>query len=492
MIKIRISGFPYVKDFFELTRVFFPGYEIINEDQNIQSDKGYLLDIYFKEQEDLSIARTIIYKDNKVEVESIVDLKYYNINMPKDKTIKNAIKKSLYDALVKLTNKEVPWGILTGIRPTKIVHDLYEKNTSSEDVLEILTKYYMLSEEKARLIMDISKTQKAYLYPVDKDKFSLYVGIPFCPSRCIYCSFASYPTGKFSYLMDDYVDKLIYEIKSIKNLTKGKRINTVYIGGGTPTALSLTNLERIIQTINSSFGRENIREFTVEAGRPDTITPEILQMLKSNKVDRISINPQTMNEKTLRAIGRNHSPQDIINAYKMSKSVGFKSINMDLIVGLPGEGVSDLKNTLKIINDLNPDNLTVHTLAIKRGSIFKDNLNDYSTQEEGIIGEMLDETKDYAVNNCLEPYYLYRQKHILGNYENIGYAKKGQECIYNISIMEERESIIGAGVGSTTKVYYPDEGKLERIFNFKDIKEYITRIDEVIQRKRDLIGKRSK
>ena len=183
MIKIRISGFPYVKDFFELTRVFFPGYEIINEDQNIQSDKGYLLDIYFKEQEDLSIARTIIYKDNKVEVESIVDLKYYNINMPKDKTIKNAIKKSLYDALVKLTNKEVPWGILTGIRPTKIVHDLYEKNTSSEDVLEILTKYYMLSEEKARLIMDISKTQKAYLYPVDKDKFSLYVGIPFYTSR---------------------------------------------------------------------------------------------------------------------------------------------------------------------------------------------------------------------------------------------------------------------------------------------------------------------
>lgn len=492
MVKIRISGFPYVKDYFELTRVFFPAYEIINVDENNVADKGYFLDIYFSDQEDSSIARTLVYKDNILKAESFVDLKYYDIKMPKDKTIKNAIKKSIYEALVKLTDKEVPWGILTGIRPTKVVHDLLEKHISDNDIFNILTKFYMLSEEKASLIMDISSVQKPYLYPIDKDKFSLYVGIPFCPSRCIYCSFASYPTGKYSYLMDDYVDKLIYEIESIKDLMKDKRINTVYIGGGTPTALSLGNLERIIQTINSSFGRENISEFTVEAGRPDTINLEVLQMLSTNEVDRISINPQTMNEKTLKKIGRNHSPEDIIKAYEISKSVGFKSINMDLIVGLPGEGVSEFKNTLKIIHDLNPDNLTVHTLAIKRGSIFKDNLQDYSKQEEGILGEMLDESKNYAKTNGLRPYYLYRQKQILGNYENIGYAKKGQECLYNISIMEERESIIGAGVGSTTKIYYPEEGKLERVFNFKDIQEYITRIDEVIERKRNLIGKTSK
>lgn len=485
MIKIRISGFPYLKDFFELTRLFFPGQEISYLDEDTETHKGYFIDIYYIEED---IAVTKIYKDDTLKVESFVDLKYYQINMPRDKTIKNAIKKSLYNSLVELSNKEVPWGILTGIRPTKIVHDLFEKNTSNKDIFKILTQSYMLSEEKARLIMDISRIQKPYLYPLDKDKFSLYVGIPFCPSRCIYCSFASYPAERFSYLMDEYVDKLIYEIEKIKDLMKGKRINTVYIGGGTPTALSLRNLERIIQTINLAFGRENIREFTVEAGRPDTISLDILQMFRANRVDRISINPQTMNEKTLKTIGRRHSPEDIINAYKMTKSVGFKSINMDLIVGLPGEGLNEFKNTLRLINELDPDNLTVHTLAIKRGSIFKNNLKDYSIEEEGIIKSMLDETKTYASINSLEAYYLYRQKHILGNFENIGYAKKGQECIYNISIMEERESIIGAGVGSTSKMYYPDEGKLDRSFNFKDIKEYITRIDDLILRKRNLLG----
>ncbi len=484
MVWIRIKGYPYINDFYELTRIFFPEDEIGNLEDEHQYKNGYFIDVQLLDED---FVKTRVFCNNHLETESQVDLKTYNIDKPKDRTNKNAIKKSIYQALSKLVDKEVPWGILTGIRPTKLVHDLIEKKASNEDIFKILTGSYMLSEEKANLIMDIAKTQEPYIYPIDKDKFSLYVGIPFCPTRCIYCSFASYPTGKFSHLIDVYVDKLIYEIECIRDLMKGKRINSVYIGGGTPTAIPLASLERIIKTINSSFNRDNISEFTVEAGRPDTITPELLQMLKAYNIDRVSINPQTMNEKTLKAIGRNHSPEDIIRAYNMSREEGFKTINMDLIVGLPGEGINELKNTLKIINDLNPDNLTIHTLAIKRGSKFKDEIQNYILEEQRVIGKMLDETRSYAFNNSLNPYYLYRQKHILGNYENIGYAKKGHECIYNISIMEERESIIGAGVGSTTKIYYPEEDRLERIFNFKDIREYITRMDEIIQRKKAIL-----
>ncbi len=485
MISVKVNGFQYNNDFFELIRIFFPGHEILNVDSYVGYD-GYFIDISLLDEK---IACTKIFSDEILRTESTVLLRDYNINRPKDKTIKNAIKKSIYEALIQLTGLEVPWGILTGIRPTKVVHDLLELEIPKDEIFNILTKCYMLAEEKARLIIDIATIQEPYLYPIDKDKFSLYVGIPFCPTRCIYCSFASYTTAKFSHLIDEYVNKLIYEIEIIKDLTLGRKINAVYIGGGTPTAIPVASLEKIIKTINSCFGRDNISEFTVEAGRPDTITLEVLNMLKANKVDRISINPQTMNEKTLKSIGRNHSPEDIINAYYMSREVGFKSINMDLIVGLPGEGLKEIQNTLKLIGELSPDNLTVHTLAIKRGSIFKEKKQDYIIEEQKVIANMLDETKKFASSNFLNPYYLYRQKDILGNFENIGYAKKGHECIYNISIMEERESIIGAGVGSTTKIYFPENGRLERIFNFKDIKEYITRIEEIVQRKSDLIGK---
>lgn len=482
MVSVRVNGFSYSKDIYELIRVFFPKDEIVNVDKDVYDD--YFIDNFLI---DRTVKTKIYYKTN-IKAESYVDLNSYDINKSKDKTVKNAIKKSIYLALVKLTGKELPWGILTGIRPTKIVHDLFEKEILEKDISRILTQSYMLNEEKSRLIMGIGILQRPYLYPIDEDKFSLYVGIPFCPTRCIYCSFASLSTEKFSYLVDEYVDKLIYELECIKELTKDKKINTVYIGGGTPTAIPLSSLERIIHTINSCFGRKNISEFTVEAGRPDTITLDVLRMLKAHNVDRISINPQTMNEKTLKNIGRNHTPKDIINAYYMSRNVGFKSINMDLIVGLPDEGVKEVCDTLKAISMLNPDNLTVHTLAVKRGSIFKEKRENYKLEEQRIIGEMLDETKKFAKSNFLEPYYLYRQKNILGNFENIGYSKKGHECIYNISIMEERESIIGAGVGSTTKIFYPNEGRIARIFNFKDMKEYLTRIDEVIQRKRILIG----
>lgn len=488
MIYIKVENYKYNLDIYELVRVFFPNDELVPIESIDEFKEGYLLDLNLETRDNKLYGISKLYHNDKLLSNASVDIDSININRPRDKTIKNGLKKSIYEALIKLTDKSVPWGILTGIRPTKIVHELMEKSTPKEDIFNILTKEYKVNEEKSKLIIDVSNKQEKYIYPIDKDKYSLYIGIPFCPSRCIYCSFTSYPVGKFSGIIDEYVDKLIYEIKCISNMMRNKRINTVYIGGGTPTSIPSDSLKRIIMAVNEYFGRENIKEFTVEAGRPDTIDEKTLIMLKSQKINRISINPQTMNDSTLKTIGRNHTSEDIINAYNLAKSIGIENINMDLIVGLPGEGVEEIKNTLDKIKDLNPENLTVHTLAVKRGSIYKDHMKEYNLEDQSIIQAMLNETKYFADKNDLEPYYLYRQKHIVGNFENIGYAKIGHECIYNISIMEERESIIGAGVGSTTKIYYPDENRLERIFNFKDFKEYVTRIDELVEKKQKIIS----
>lgn len=487
MISVLLKGYIYKNDFYELIRVFFPKLEVRKIQSIDEWTDGYLVDISLEDEDKVLFAHTRVFYEDKLLSSHSLNIDKYNIYREREKTIKNGIKTSIYKALITLSDVDVPWGILTGIRPTKVVHELIEKKVTQKDILDILTNSYMLSMEKAQLLLDISMEQGKYIYPEDKDKYSLYIGIPFCPTRCIYCSFATFPIGRYSSLVDDYVDKLIYEIKCIEELMKGKRINTVYIGGGTPTALPIPSLERIIKKVNESFLRENIKEFTVEAGRPDTINMDVLKMLKNYHVDRISINPQTMNDKTLKLIGRKHSSKDIVNAYEMAKSVGFKSVNMDLIVGLPEEDLISVRNTLKMIKEMDPENLTVHTLSVKRGSEFKDNLSDYHVKEQDMIQNMLDETMSFTRSNGFAPYYLYRQKNILGNFENIGYSKKDHECIYNISIMEEKETIIGAGVGSTTKVYNPEDKKLERIFNFKDIKEYSNRIDEIIQRKRRVL-----
>lgn len=264
---------------------------------------------------------------------------------------------------------------------------------------------------------------------------------------------------------------------------EGKKINSVYIGGGTPTSIPQIDLEKLINAIYDKFGEENIKEFTVEAGRPDTITEEYLKMLNKNKISRISINPQTMNDKTLQLIGRKHNAEDIVKTYYLAKDIGFNTINMDLIIGLPNEGIEDVNNTLDKIKKLDPENLTVHTLSVKRGSRFKGTIDQYHIQGQNIVEEMLNKTVDYSKEMGLEPYYLYRQKQILGNFENIGYCKPETECIYNIAIMEEKETIMAAGMGSVSKIFFPEENRIERVPNFKDIKEYLERNEELIRKK---------
>lgn len=486
MIYVYLEGHDYRYEVNELIKMFYFNAEIkfIAEKALIDNQSLLIVSIIYNALDKTSAVSKVfqggeIISYNTIDDISKIDIKY-NDNI---KTSKIAIKQSIYNALCKINNIKVPWGILTGIRPTKIVHDLLDKNISRSNIINILRNEYKLYEDKAKLILNIAAAQRQVMDFNSHNKFSLYVNIPFCPTKCLYCSFLSNPINKYSNFIDIYTEKLIYEINEVSKLLKFKKIDTVYIGGGTPTSLPIQNLYRIIKKIYEAFGKNNIREFTVEAGRPDTINEDMLMMLKENNIRRISINPQTMCEKTLSLIGRKHTSQDIIEAFKLAKKIGFETINMDIIVGLPEEGIKEIEATMKEIIRLDPENLTVHTMAIKRTSRLKENLQEYSLTAQNTIEEMLSITRGYANEMGMNPYYMYRQKQILGNFENVGYSKPGKECLYNILIMEEKQTIIAVGAGGVSKFYFPEENRIERVPNLKDLREYLERTEEMIQRK---------
>ena len=488
MIYIHLIGHNFEYDVRELTKVFFFNEDIKFIDDIDEYEKGILIISKLNNIKEKLMSITEIYEDKQIIYSNSLSID--TIDIGRDdvyKKIKVGITANLYDGLNIMFSIKARWGTLTGVRPLKIVHDLLDKNFNTSSIRNILTSEYKLFPEKAELLINIAQKQRKYLYPLDEKRFSLYIAIPFCPTRCIYCSFPSCSIDKYGHMVDIYTDTLIYELDELGKLMKDYNISTVYIGGGTPTAIPSKNLERIIQAVYSNFEREKIQEFTVEAGRPDTIDYEVLNMLKENQVNRISINPQTMNDKTLKLIGRKHTSSDIIDVYHKARNIGFPVINMDIIVGLPAEGVEEIRTTLSKIEELAPENLTVHTLAVKRGSKFKEVMDKYQLKEQDIINQMLKETSDYTEKMGLEPYYLYRQKQMLGNFENIGYAKKGTECLYNIKMMEEKETIIAAGMGAISKIYYPREDRIERVPNVKSLKEYIDRIDEMLERKKKFI-----
>ncbi|WP_077367290.1 coproporphyrinogen dehydrogenase HemZ [Anaerosalibacter sp. Marseille-P3206] len=486
MVWVYLDGHSYNYEVYGLVRAFFNEDVEFIESEEEHPYKGILIKNNLIENgSDLCSATSVLVDGDivsKYKVNSIksIDLKINSI----EKKIKTGIKQSLYGALSKIVKMKAPWGILTGVRPVKIVNELMDDGFDNTTIYDILINEYKLYSEKAKLIIDIANTQRSFIYPMDKDKFSLYVSVPFCPTRCIYCSFPSNPIELVRNLVDDYTDSVVYELNNIKKVLQNKKIHTVYIGGGTPTSIPTRNLEKIIKTIYELFGRENISEITVEAGRPDTINVDMLKMLKDNQIDRISINPQTMNEKTLKTIGRFHTKKDIIDSFKLARNMGFDLINMDLIVGLPGEGTDEIRYTLEEISNLEPENLTVHTLAIKRGSKFVDHVSEYSLGDQDTINNCLKLCKTYAEHLKLSPYYLYRQKQMLGNFENVGYAIKGKECVYNILIMEEKETIIAVGAGGVSKIFYPSENRIERVPNVKGLHDYLNRTAEMVERKK--------
>lgn len=399
------------------------------------------------------------------KVESEIERKRY---------VKRFAKLAVYKALSKALNKDLPWGSLTGIRPTKLAYSEIEKNGDFTDFFIDMMK---VSKEKTSLIKDIIKEQEG-IYKKDDNNTDFFVFIPFCPSRCKYCSFISADIKSASKLVDKYVDTLIYEIENSKQYIKNLR--SIYIGGGTPVALSDEHLDKIlcaIDDINPGV------EFTVEAGRPDRITESNLKILKKHRVTRICINPQTFNDQTLERLKRNHTAKDVVDKFEMAKNDFI--INMDLIAGLEGESFDDFKKSLDTAVLLSPDNITVHTLCIKRGSALAE---EKTRLDELGVTTMVDYARETLVRNGFNPYYLYRQKYMAGNLENVGYAKNNKACVYNVNVMEEISSTVACGANAISKRVFNGGERIEREASPKDVKTYIDKIDLILQAKQKLFS----
>lgn len=390
----------------------------------------------------------------------------------------------LYKLLCDFTGLTQPWGILTGVRPVKLLRRLAEES-SEEQAVKKFEKDFFVSNEKIALSRETEHNERKILELSKPESFSLYVGIPFCPSRCSYCSFVMASIERAEKLIEPYTKLLCEEIKRTAEIANklGLRLETVYFGGGTPTTLSAEQLDTVLGTVNKSFDMSTCREFTVEAGRPDTIDIAKLFALKENKVDRISINPQTVNDEVLKTIGRKHTAQQFFDAFELARKCGFDNINTDLIAGLPTDTPESFKNSLDSIVRLNAECITVHTLCMKRASRLTTEGVTLDLQQSRDAREMLAYTQNILGQNEYIPYYMYRQSRMVGNLENVGWSKKGFESLYNVYVMDETHTILACGSGGVTKLKRNNPDYLERIFNFKYPYEYIDRFDELIQRK---------
>lgn len=404
------------------------------------------------------------------------------------KETKNSLKRALYDILKEKTKKDLPWGTLSGIRPTKITSSMLEQGMTKEEVFRRMKEEYYISDIKAEESINISEKELKILNKIDyRNGYSIYIGIPFCPSTCLYCSFTSNPIGLYAAKIEKYLDALFKEIDFCADIFKNKKLCTIYIGGGTPTTLSPSQLDRLLSKISNTFDTKSLFEFTIEAGRPDSITLDKLKVIQKYDITRISINPQTMKDETLKIIGRHHSVKQFLEAYDVARGLGFDNINMDFILGLPGENIDDVRNSMQWVEKLKPESLTIHSLAIKRAARL--NLEQRAGIKYEITNteEMMQVTKETAGKLSLKPYYLYRQKNMAGNLENVGYSLEGKEGIYNILIMEEKQTILALGAGSSSKMVLHKDDEIGRVENVKDVDLYIERIDEMIERKRKYI-----
>lgn len=390
----------------------------------------------------------------------------------------------LYKLLCDFTGLTQPWGILTGVRPVKLLRRLAEES-SEEQAVKKFEKDFFVSNEKIALSRETEHNERKILELSKPESFSLYVGIPFCPSRCSYCSFVMASIERAEKLIEPYTKLLCEEIKRTAEIANklDLRLETVYFGGGTPTTLSAEQLDTVLRTVNKSFDMSTCREFTVEAGRPDTIDIAKLFALKENKVDRISINPQTVNDEVLKTIGRKHTAQQFFDAFELARKCGFDNINTDLIAGLPTDTPESFKNSLDLIVRLNAECITVHTLCMKRASRLTTEGVTLDLQQARDAREMLAYTQNILGQNEYIPYYMYRQSRMVGNLENVGWSKRGFESLYNVYVMDETHTILACGSGGVTKLKRNNPDYLERIFNFKYPYEYIDRFDELIQRK---------
>ena len=481
MIAVQLNKRDFEYDIHSLIRAFYPGMDVPVYQEAEPHPEGWEKKLVVDYQPDKI---TLVFQDSDGQ---ILAKREQQVEYEADrKATKNVLKSMLYELLRDYTGQDLPWGNLTGIRPTKIPMALLEQGWKNTEIADYMRKTYYTSNEKTALSIMIANRERHILKDINyEDGYSLYVGIPFCPSICLYCSFSSSPLSVWKNKVDTYLDALCKEIEACARIYRNRKLDTIYMGGGTPTTLEPYQMDRLLTKIEECFDRSYLKEFTVEAGRPDSITREKLEVLRKHGISRISINPQTMTQSTLDIIGRRHTVEQTVEAFHLARELGFDNINMDLIVGLPGEEYEQVEHTMKEVTALDPDSITVHSLAVKRAArlnMFKDQDKEMTFTNNQQIMEM---TARYAYQAGHSPYYLYRQKNMAGNFENVGYAKPDSAGIYNILIMEEKQSILALGAGATSKKV---SGELiERTENVKDIKNYVERIDEMIERKRLLM-----
>ena len=463
-----IDSHPFRYEMEALCRMFLHGRELkITEEAEIPPKEDYIY---------------TALEGDEITVKAKIDGKYAEAKRIAENDHARNMELAVFGVLTEILSIRPKWGVLTGIRPVKLAMQLHDMGLSEEEIRKKLKEERLVSDEKLDLLLTTMEHELEIRASSRPNSVSLYISIPFCPSRCSYCTFTSHSVEKAAKLIPQYVELLCGELKDIAVLIDeiGLHLETVYMGGGTPTVLTAKQLDRVLSTVNESFDMTGVRELTVEAGRPDTITAEKLAVLKKNGVGRISINPQTMDDEVLAAIGRKHTAEDVKNAFALAKTFDFDSINMDLISGLPGDNMEKFRKTIAEVIAMNPDNITLHTLTVKHGA-------NLAPMAQSVFAATADAMNEYAYGEFAKagyfPYYLYRQKGTVDNLENVGFCKPGKEGIYNIFIMDETHTVLSAGAGGVTKLKAPYDKKIERIFNFKYPYEYIERCELMNERK---------
>ena len=463
-----IDSHPFRYEMEALCRMFLHGRELkITEEAEIPPKEDYIY---------------TALEGDEITVKAKIDGKYAEAKRTAENEHARNMELAVFGVLTEILSIRPKWGVLTGIRPVKLAMQLHDMGLSEEEIRKKLKEERLVSDEKLDLLLTTMEHELEIRASSRPNSVSLYISIPFCPSRCSYCTFTSHSVEKAAKLIPQYVELLCGELKDIAVLIDeiGLHLETVYMGGGTPTVLTAKQLDRVLSTVNESFDMTGVRELTVEAGRPDTITAEKLAVLKKNGVGRISINPQTMDDEVLAAIGRKHTAEDVKNAFALAKTFDFDSINMDLISGLPGDNMEKFRKTIAEVITMNPDNITLHTLTVKHGA-------NLAPMAQSVFAATADAMNEYAYGEFAKagyfPYYLYRQKGTVDNLENVGFCKLGKEGIYNIFIMDETHTVLSAGAGGVTKLKAPYDKKIERIFNFKYPYEYIERFELMNERK---------
>lgn len=462
----------------------------IKERNYIKDNKGLGLLSILEEEYDKFVGYAKLYYDNELLFESYFCSNDIVLEKENEKKLKKTlVVKSMHNVMTKYYKIKPNYGILTGVRPVKILFTAKESGKSNEEINDILINTYEVSHEKIELLWEVLKIEEKYINKeINEKNYNLYIGIPFCPSKCSYCSFTSY-VGCKDIQIERYLKTLVYEIENTIELAlcKKLKLNSIYIGGGTPSFLSENQINLLFDSIKKYYDLTTINEITFEAGRPDTITREKLMVLKNNYVNRISINPQTMKQETLNEIGRDHSVNDIKEKYEIARNIGFNSINMDIILGLTNEDDKDVEHTIDEIIKLQPENITVHSLSYKTGSVLRQDNEQQLSKEYTLLSSMHEVVDKKCIEAGYKPYYMYRQKNIKGNLENVGYTTENKESIYNIVIIEEIETILACGAGVSSKIKI-ENNRHEPVYNFKGLEEYSNRIDEIINKKRILLN----